>query len=77
MIHPLGSGGTKKLKDYFIDKKLPREAREKTPLLADGNRILWAVGLTISDDVKVTEQTEKIWQIKYYKKQGEESCSTT
>ncbi len=71
IIHPLGSGGTKKLKDYFIDKKLPREEREKTPLLTDGNRVLWAVGLTVSDDVKVTAQTQKIWRIQYVKKQEE------
>jgi len=34
-------GGHKKIKDYFIDKKTPRELRNKIPLLADGGEIMW------------------------------------
>ncbi len=68
VIHPLGVGGGKKLKDYFIDKKLPREEREKTPLLADGNEIIWVVGHVMSDLYKVDEDTERILEIRYVKK---------
>jgi tRNA(Ile)-lysidine synthase len=34
-------GGTRKLQDYFTDKKVPRAQRDKTPLVADGSEILW------------------------------------
>lgn len=64
-IAPLGSCGSKKLKDYFIDKKLTREEREKTPLLADGNRIIWAVGHVIGDDYKVDNTTKRILRMNY------------
>ena len=64
-IAPLGSCGSKKLKDYFIDKKLTREEREKTPLLADGNRIIWAVGHVIGDDYKVDDTTKRILRMNY------------
>ena len=64
-ITPLGSGGSKKLKDYFIDKKLTREERERTPLLADGNRIIWAVGHVIGDDYKVDGTTKRILRMNY------------
>ncbi len=50
-------GGTKKLKDYLIDKKIPRFEREKLPLLAVGNNILLIFGVEISDDIKVTDTT--------------------
>ncbi|MEG2189298.1 MAG: tRNA lysidine(34) synthetase TilS, partial [Christensenella sp.] len=64
-ITPLGSAGGKKLKDYFIDKKLTREEREKVPLLADGNRIIWVAGYTIGDEYRVDEQTKCILRMDY------------
>ncbi|MEG2574755.1 MAG: tRNA lysidine(34) synthetase TilS [Christensenella sp.] len=64
-ITPLGSAGGKKLKDYFIDKKLTREEREKVPLLADGNRIIWVAGHTIGDEYRVDEQTKCILRMDY------------
>ena len=64
-ITPLGSGGSKKLKDYFIDKKLTREEREKVPLLADGNNIVWAAGYTIGDEYRVTGGTKRILRMQY------------
>ena len=67
-IHPLGAPGKKKLKDYFIDKKLPRERRLETPLLADGSRIIWAVGHVIDDGCRVREDTTRIYCCKYLKK---------
>ena len=36
--------GRKKLKELFIDDKIPREARAHWPLLAVGNEILWVIG---------------------------------
>ena len=53
------------MKDYFIDKKLTREERERTPLLADGNRIIWAVGHVIGDDYKVDGTTKRILRMNY------------
>ncbi len=51
-------GGTKKLKDYLIDKKIPRIDRNKIPLLAVDNNILLIFGVEISDDIKVTANTK-------------------
>lgn len=36
--------GHKKLKDLFIDDKVPREERDAIPLLAVGHEILWVIG---------------------------------
>lgn len=51
-------GGTKKLKDYLIDKKIPRFTRDELLVLADGNKILVIFGVEISDDVKVSNNTQ-------------------
>lgn len=57
-------GGTKKLKAYFIDEKVPRQIRDVQPLLADGSHIIWVIGGRISEAYKVDENTKRILQIK-------------
>lgn len=53
-------GGSKKLKDYFIDRKIPKEERDSMLLLADGNHIIWVLGDRISEAYKVSDATKKI-----------------
>ncbi|QUI20821.1 tRNA lysidine(34) synthetase TilS [Vallitalea pronyensis] len=61
-----GIDGQKKLKKYFIDAKIPREERDKIPLLVDGSQIIWIIGHRISEHYKVTASTKKILEVKYY-----------
>ena len=65
---PLNSNGTKKLKEYLIDQKIPRENRDRIPLIAKDNEIVWIVGNKISDKFKVTENTKSVLKLKYIKK---------
>lgn len=53
---PFGGRGTKKIKDYFIDKKIPKDKRDMTPIIVDEEKILWIVGLSIDDRVRVIDQ---------------------
>jgi len=46
-------GGSKKLKSYLIDKKVPARLRDITPVLAYENEIFAIAGIEISDKVKV------------------------
>ena len=46
-------GGTKKLKSFMIDKKIPSRIRDYIPVLAFGNEIFAIAGYEISDKVKV------------------------
>ena len=59
-------GKRKKLKNYFIDEKVPRKERGSILLLADDVHIVWAVGRRISEDVKITEHTKRILEIQVY-----------
>ena len=61
---PLGVKGSQKLKDFFIDHKVPRFERPKIPLLISGERVAWIVGYRIDERVKVTEKTNKILKVK-------------
>lgn len=65
IFKPLRSNGTKKLKEFFIDAKIPREDRSKIPMLAIGNEIIWIIGYKISDKFKVTENTRSVLKIEY------------
>lgn len=58
-------GERKKLSRFFIDNKIPKEQRESTLVLAAGPRICWIIGMRISEDLKVTEATEQVLQIKF------------
>ena len=57
---PLGGVGFKKLKDFFIDEKVPRRKRNHVPIVAAGGRIIWVGGMRIDDRFKVTEETKRI-----------------
>ena len=59
------AGGRKKIKDYFIDSKIPRQMRDQIPLLAIEQEIVWVVGYRISEAYKVTEHTKTILEIEY------------
>ncbi|SNX54289.1 tRNA lysidine(34) synthetase TilS [Thermoanaerobacterium sp. RBIITD] len=67
VISPLNMKGTKTLKEYFIDEKVPREMRDTIPLLAIGNCIVWIVGYRMSDKYKVNEKTKRVLSIEYIK----------
>lgn len=62
--------GSKKLKDFFIDKKVKREDRD-TVLLASGNEVLFIPGFGVSEKVKISETTAKAVKI-VFNKQGEQ-----
>jgi tRNA(Ile)-lysidine synthase len=61
-----GKGGHKKLKDYFIDRKIPKDQRDSQILITDGNHIMWIPGTgdRISEKYKVDEKTTKVLLMK-------------
>lgn len=73
----LTGGIHKKLKDYLIDCKVPREDRDRCILLADGSHIIWVVGMRISERYKVTERTKKILKIQKIVDGGDDDGETS
>ncbi|MDI3508826.1 MAG: tRNA(Ile)-lysidine synthase [Clostridiales bacterium] len=62
---PIGSSGHKKLKEYFIDEKVPRIYRDSIPLIASDHEILWVIGHRLSDTCKVNESTRRVLRLTY------------
>ena len=56
-------GGTKSLGDYFTDKKIPLRLRGQIPLITDGDEVLAVCGVEISDKIKITQKTKKVFYI--------------
>lgn len=61
VLRPLGLGGRKKLQDVFVDRKVPREERDRVPLVVDASgRIVWVVGHAVSEDFRVRGQRQPV-----------------
>ncbi len=63
-------GGTKKLQDFFVDRKIPREARDTIPLICDANALIWIVGEAVNAAYRVTAQTRQTIEITAEQIQG-------
>ncbi|MCQ2399437.1 MAG: tRNA lysidine(34) synthetase TilS, partial [Clostridia bacterium] len=59
--------GSRKLKEYFIDKKIPKRLRDGIILVADGENVLFCGGIEISDKIKVDKSTKNVLQLQYIK----------
>ena len=53
--------GSKKLKKYLIDKKIPSRKRDKLTLIACGNEVYAILGVEISDKIKIEKNTQNIY----------------
>ena len=62
-IIPLGMSGSKKVKDIFINSKVPREERDNTPILCFDDKISWIVGYKTSQLFKIDSDTKMILKI--------------
>lgn len=61
----LRDGNRKTVKSYMIDEKIPRELRDRIPLLAEGSHVVWIVGYRISEYYKITEETKQILKVQF------------
>ncbi|MBI5344313.1 MAG: tRNA lysidine(34) synthetase TilS [Deltaproteobacteria bacterium] len=64
-ITPLGMKGRKKIKEVFIERKIPALERRKTPIISSGEIILWAIGAAEADEGKVRKTTARVLKLEY------------
>jgi tRNA(Ile)-lysidine synthase len=57
---PSGMVGNRKLKDFFIDLKIPKNERERIPIICFNNEIAWIIGYRISECFKIDKSTKRI-----------------
>jgi tRNA(Ile)-lysidine synthase len=59
-FQPLGMSQPKKLGEFMIDARIPRQGRGQVPLVCSPEHIIWVVGWRIDERVKVTKTTRQI-----------------
>lgn len=67
LFYPLGLGKRKKLQDFFVDEKVPRDERDAVALVVSGSDIVWVAGYRGDDRFKVTGETKNFLKLEYRK----------
>jgi tRNA(Ile)-lysidine synthase len=52
-IRPLGMTGAQKVKDLFMNEKMPANERRRIPLLESAGRVLWVCGVKVAQEARV------------------------
>jgi tRNA(Ile)-lysidine synthase len=60
-FQPPGLVGRKKLQDFFVDRKVRREDRDRVPIVVDAaDRIVWVAGFGIDEAFQVTDPGQAV-----------------
>jgi tRNA(Ile)-lysidine synthase len=60
-----GLNGSKKVKDIFIDLKVPPRLRDRIPIVSDAEgAVIWIAGLRRSDIAEPAGHTERFFWLK-------------
>lgn len=60
---PLGMKHSKKLKEFFIDEKVPKYERDRVPLIFDQEKLIWVVGYRLDDRVRCDDKSTRYLHI--------------
>ncbi|MBI4335602.1 MAG: tRNA lysidine(34) synthetase TilS [Candidatus Omnitrophica bacterium] len=64
-MRPLGMKSYKRIKQIFVNEKVPREKRGEAPLVVSGKKIVWICGVKRADEARITDATKRILRLKY------------
>ncbi len=64
VFHPFGQVSSTKLKDFLIKQKIPREERDKIPLVSTPGEIIWAGGVRAGERFKINDTTGRVLHLK-------------
>ncbi|MBI4305259.1 MAG: tRNA lysidine(34) synthetase TilS [Chloroflexi bacterium] len=68
-FQPLGAPVPKKLQDFFVDTKVPREWRDRVPIIEAGGGIAWIAGYRIAEWAKVRPgKTRRVLRLELLRK---------
>ena len=60
-LQPLGCAHRRRLKDLLIDRRVPRERRDRLPLLCVDEQVAWVPGVTVHHPWRLRPETRWAW----------------
>lgn len=70
-LQPLGMGGhSAKVSDVMINEKVPAALRERWPLVARGEQVVWLVGYRLDRRARVTAGSGRVWRLRCVREGG-------
>ncbi|MCS7203136.1 MAG: tRNA lysidine(34) synthetase TilS [Thermodesulfovibrio sp.] len=63
-FYPFGFGKRKKLQDFFVDEKVPRDERDTVPIVESDGEIVCIAGYRLDDRFKIDDNTKRCLEIK-------------
>jgi tRNA(Ile)-lysidine synthase len=66
-FHPQGMPSPLRLKDWLINAKVPRAIRDRLPLIACSDHIVWVPGFRVGQPFLVTEKTQRMIKLVFRK----------
>jgi len=64
-FRPQGMDGTKKIKEFMIDARIPRAWRDTVPLVVGKEGVAWVVGWRIAQWARVTAETREVVEVTF------------
>lgn len=65
-FHPMGAPGRKKVKDWFIDRRVPQVERKSLPLvLISSGEVIWIPGFPPAERYKIAPSTKQALRLTY------------
>jgi tRNA(Ile)-lysidine synthetase-like protein len=64
-FQPLGMTGQKKLQDFFVDEKVPRQERDGVPLVVSPHGIVWVVAYRPDERFRVHPGTRRVLHLRW------------
>ncbi|MCE5194249.1 MAG: tRNA lysidine(34) synthetase TilS [Nitrospiraceae bacterium] len=58
-FYPAGFGRKKKLQDFFVDERIPRDERDTIPIVLSDKDIIWVAGYRADERFKITSNTKE------------------
>ncbi|MBF0402645.1 tRNA lysidine(34) synthetase TilS [Candidatus Magnetominusculus xianensis] len=65
-FYPVGFGKRKKVQDFFVDDKVPKDARDSIPLVLSGGDIVWIAGMRGDERFKPKIDTQRCVKLELF-----------